>query len=56
VSYIKAPRSGDAHPGNSDPLDEQQFLVDTINRLEALPACLAVDRGGHHLRRLGRLV
>jgi phospholipase C len=37
VSYLKAPRSGDAHPGNSDPLDEQQFLVDTINRLEALP-------------------
>jgi phospholipase C len=37
VSYLKAPRSGDAHPGNSDPLDEQQFLVDTINRLGALP-------------------
>jgi phospholipase C len=38
VSYIKAPRSGDGHPGNSDPVDEQTFLVDTINRLEALPS------------------
>jgi phospholipase C len=38
VSFLKAPRAGDAHSGNSDPLDEQQFLVATINRLQALPA------------------
>jgi phospholipase C len=38
VSFLKAPRAGDAHSGNSDPLDEQQFLVGTINRLQALPA------------------
>ena len=37
VSYLKADRAGDGHPGNSDPLDEQSFLVNTINRLEALP-------------------
>lgn len=37
VSYLKASRPGDGHPGNSDPLDEQRFLVTTINRLEALP-------------------
>jgi phospholipase C len=38
VSYLKAPRSDDGHPGNSDPLDEQQFLVSTINHLESLPS------------------
>jgi phospholipase C len=38
VSYLKAGRAGDGHPGNSDPRDEQRFLVTTINRLEALPS------------------
>ena len=38
MSYLKADRAGDGHPGNSDPLDEQAFLVDAINRLEALPS------------------
>jgi phospholipase C len=37
VSFLKAPRAEDAHSGNSDPLDEQKFLVSTISRLEALP-------------------
>jgi phospholipase C len=37
VSYLKAPRYQDGHAGYSDPLDEQTWLVDTINRLEALP-------------------
>ncbi len=37
VSYLKAPAAQDGHAGYSDPLDEQTFLVDTINRLEALP-------------------
>jgi phospholipase C len=36
VSYLKAARFEDAHSGSSDPLDEQRFLVDTINRLERL--------------------
>ncbi|MBV8966785.1 MAG: alkaline phosphatase family protein [Mycobacteriaceae bacterium] len=37
VSYLKAAAYQDAHAGYSDPLDEQEFLVDTINRLQALP-------------------
>jgi phospholipase C len=37
VSYLKAPAYEDAHPGYSDPLDEQRFLVETINRLMRLP-------------------
>jgi phospholipase C len=34
VSYVKAPEYQDAHPGYSDPLDEQTFLVNTINSIE----------------------
>ena len=37
VSFLKAPGYQDGHAGYSDPLDEQQFLVDTINHLETLP-------------------
>ncbi|MGB8346268.1 MAG: alkaline phosphatase family protein [Ktedonobacteraceae bacterium] len=37
VSFLKAPGYEDGHAGYSDPLDEQQFLVDTINHLETLP-------------------
>ncbi len=38
VSYLKAPAAQDGHAAYSDPLDEQTFLVDTINRLEKLPS------------------
>ena len=38
VSYLKAPDAQDGHAGYSDPLDEQKFLVDTVNRLEKLPS------------------
>ncbi len=34
VSYLKAAAYQDGHAGYSDPLDEQTFLVNTINRLE----------------------
>jgi phospholipase C len=34
VSYLKAPGFQDAHAGYSDPLDEQTFLVNTINAIE----------------------
>ncbi len=34
VSFLKASAYQDGHAGYSDPLDEQHFLVDTINRLE----------------------
>ncbi|MBB6248935.1 alkaline phosphatase family protein [Rhodanobacter sp. A1T4] len=37
VSYLKAPAVDDAHPGNSDPLDEQEFVVKVINFLEHQP-------------------
>jgi phospholipase C len=37
VSYLKAPGFQDGHPQYSDPLDEQQFLVDSINHLQRLP-------------------
>ena len=36
VSYLKAPKYQDGHAGYSDPLDEQTWLVDTINHLESL--------------------
>jgi len=36
VSFLKATRAQDGHPSNSTPLDEQQFLVDTINFLQSL--------------------
>jgi len=34
VSYLKAPGYEDGHAGYSDPLDEQRFLVDEINKIE----------------------
>jgi len=37
VSFLKAKAVNDGHPGNSDPLDEQEFLVNTINKIEASP-------------------
>lgn len=37
VSYIKAPAFQDAHPGYSNPLDEQAFIVATINFLQQQP-------------------
>lgn len=38
VSFLKAPAYQDGHAGYSDPLDEQTFLVNTINHLESLPS------------------
>jgi phospholipase C len=34
VSFLKAPAYEDGHAGYSNPLDEQRYLVDTINALE----------------------
>jgi phospholipase C len=34
VSFLKAPEYEDGHAGYSDPIDEQRFLVDTLNRLQ----------------------
>jgi phospholipase C len=38
VSFLKAAKYQDGHAGYSDPLDEQTFLVQTINHLEQLPS------------------
>jgi phospholipase C len=37
VSFLKAAMYQDGHAGYSDPLDEQHFLVQTINQLQQLP-------------------
>jgi phospholipase C len=39
VSFLKAPAYQDGHPGpgHSDPIDEQNYLVSTINHLQRLP-------------------
>jgi phospholipase C len=37
VAYLKAPAYQDGHAGYSDPVTEQRFLVETINRLERRP-------------------
>ena len=37
VSFLKAPGFQDAHAGYSDPLDEQTFVVNTINAIEQSP-------------------
>jgi phospholipase C len=37
VSFLKAPGYQDGHAGYSDPLDEQTFIVDTINFLQTRP-------------------
>ncbi len=37
VSFLKPPAYENAHAGNSDPLDEQRFLVNTINAIEQSP-------------------
>jgi phospholipase C len=34
VSYLKPPAYQDGHPGNSDPTDEQNYVVNTINQIE----------------------
>ena len=37
VSYLKAAAYQDGHAVNSDPLDEQTFLVNTINAIQQSP-------------------
>jgi phospholipase C len=37
VSFLKAGEYQDAHPGYSDPLDEQHFIVKTVNAIESSP-------------------
>jgi phospholipase C len=37
VNYLKPPAYQNAHPGNSNPLDEQAFVVNVINTLQQSP-------------------
>ncbi|QWF83766.1 phospholipase C [Amycolatopsis sp. CA-230715] len=37
VSFLKAPEYQDGHAGYSDPLDEQQFVAEEINRIQQSP-------------------
>jgi phospholipase C len=37
VSFLKAAEYQDAHPGYSDPIDEQHFIVNTVNAIERSP-------------------
>lgn len=37
VSFLKAPAFQDAHPSNSNPLDEQAFVVNVVNTLQQSP-------------------
>ena len=37
VSFLKAKKSQDGHAGYSSPLDEQLFIADTLNKLQARP-------------------
>jgi phospholipase C len=37
VTFLKAPTTETGHPANSTPLEEQTFLVDTINALQNSP-------------------
>jgi len=42
VSFLKPAAYQNGHPGNSTPLDEQVFLVETLNRLQQLPEWYAM--------------
>jgi len=63
VSYLKAPGYQDGHAGYSTPLDEQKFVVDTVNFLESQPewASTAViinwdDSDGWYDHQLGQII
>jgi phospholipase C len=38
VSYLNPAGYDDGHPQSSDPLDEQRFIVNAVNRIERLPS------------------
>ena len=63
VTFLKAPGYQDGHAGYSDPIDEQKFIVDTINFLSQRPewASTAVvinydDSDGWYDHQLGQIV
>ena len=63
VSYLKAISIQDGHPGNSDPLDEQAFVVRVSNFLQSQPewpntalVVLYDDSDGWYDHQLGQIV
>jgi phospholipase C len=63
ISFLKAIAIQDAHPGNSDPLDEQQFVVRVANFLQSQPewantalVVLYDDSDGWYDHQLGPIV
>jgi len=63
VSYLKAPGYQDGHAGYSDPLDEQTFIVNTINFLQKQPEWKSTaviiaydDSDGWYDHQLGQIV
>jgi phospholipase C len=63
VSFLKAIAVQDAHPGNSDPLDEQEFVVKVANTLQSMPEwsstaliVLYDDSDGWYDHQLGTIV
>ena len=63
MAFLTAPKYQDAHAGYSDPADEQTWLTDTINQLEALPTWKSTavlitydDSDGWYDHDLGQLV
>jgi phospholipase C len=63
VSFLKAISIKDGHPGNSDPLDEQSFVVKVANTLQAQPewpntllVVLYDDSDGWYDHQLGQIV
>jgi phospholipase C len=63
VSFLKAPGYQDGHAGYSDPLDEQTFIVDTINFLMQRPEWKSTavvimydDSDGWYDHQLGQIV
>ena len=55
VTFVKAKKFQNGHPGNSTPLDEQTWLATAVNAIEE-QQILGRYRDFHHLRRLRWLV
>jgi phospholipase C len=63
VSFLKAAAYQDGHAGYSSPLDEQRFVVDTVNRLQQSPEWKSTavvlaydDSDGWYDHRMGPIV
>jgi len=63
VSFLKARKAQDGHAGYSSPLDEQNFIVDTLNTLQTLPEWISTavivaydDSDGWYDHQMGPIV